>query len=296
MSAETDEITLLLERSIFDPTSVEDVPSLVERAIATRDVEILELTAALLAAMPRVAYLDSLWALVTDTGAAIDSRVAALTCVASILLMSMEELEAGADGWQGDEDEEPLLDGAALDVQIRRLLDMYRDVDTPRDLRRRALEAAANLTDDERVRSAGLAALASKEPEWIVTGLLVARLVDGGRARKHLESALDHASLEVRLEAIRGLADFGERRDIETLGDICVKGNRDERATAFLALSEVPRQEAGDILRAATESLDGDDLEDAVEAYELWMEEFGGLDDATLAQLAEMLEDEEPET
>jgi hypothetical protein len=286
-----DDILLSLERVLVNPAALPE-PDLVDRAIATRDAEVLGLVEQVISVLPATRHGEPLWAIVRDKRAGDEVRVAALHALTMLLVTSIETLEDASMGL-ADEDEEPLFEADEIEEHLERILALYRDQTESREVRRRALESAANLTDDESVGSAGLAALASKEPSWVVTGLLVVRLQQGSRARKHIETALKHDALEVRLEAIRGLADLGERHDVEALETIVRKStNHDERVTALYAMSEMPRQDAGQALYDLIEVLDedGEIIDDVHEAYELWLEEWGsaeGLEDGFVDDIDE---------
>ena len=278
---DVERITLLIERFLYDPLSIGDATPVICEALDSGLPELVELAGQAIIAVPDRVYLKPLWVLVESRQADEQLRAAAFSGIAGILLNALEDIDDPLEWIEGDD--EPLMTANELDNQITQLLRIYRDAKYPPVVRRRALEVAANVSDDETVRAAGLAALGADKPEWIATGLLVLSLTDGTKARKHIEWALRHEIKDVRIEGIRRMADLGEPGDIRRLDEIVTRNSDpDETEAAIWALTEVPMSEAGEILATAKDDLKGDLRDEAAEAYALWNDTWAGITDEDL--------------
>ena len=270
-------IALRLERLICNPAREQQTSAhdLILEAIQACDPELFQLLGEAIIVFPDVEFLPPLWATIENDDLDEELRVAAFTGIAAMLVTSLEEVE------------DPFLSASELglsvltveevDELVARLLRIYRSAEFPSALRRRALETAANVSADEAIRAAGFAALNSDDPDWTVTGVLVVSLTEGQEAREHIEKALTHDALDVRLEAIYALASFATSDDLDTVAKIIRRGGEEARI-ALIALSDVPEEKAGLLLYQATESCPPDLEEEAHDAYELWLDSWAGFE------------------
>ena len=270
-------LALRLEQLICDPARLDQPESskLILEAIEAGDADLFQLIGEAVITFPDTAFLPPLWALVKNDRLEEALRAAAFTGIAAMLVASVEDADDPL--LQLIELELELLSAEQIEEQVSELLRVYRSAGFPSAVRRRALETAANISGHEAIRAAGFAALNSDDPEWTVTGVLVISLTDGPDAREHIERALRHDTLDVRLEAIHALAGFGTDDDFAVLEKLIRRGGEEARVT-LLALSDVPNERAGEILFQATEICPAELEEDADEAYELWLDSWAGFE------------------
>lgn len=280
MSVKTEQAQLFLERLLVsEVTDDADAQKFIADAIALRDAETLRLASEAICVHPHLMHLTPLWSIVENKTIDDQVRAAAFAGIGGLLVASWSELDE-----PDPMDPLELLDDEGLDAQIAQLLRVYRDSDYPGVVRRRALEAAANVSDDDQIKAAGLAAFQANDPQWRVSGLFVLRLVDPTQCRKHINEALQSDVLDLRLEAIRGLADLAEGKDFDRLAKIVRRGGEEARV-ALLELSDIPDERASQIISDAAESDDEELRAEAEEAYEMWLESWAGFSDQLIDEL-----------
>ena len=277
MSRNSEILALRLEQLICDPSRLEQTDSnkLILESIEVHDPDLYQLICEAIITFPDTAFLPPLWAIVENDDLEEPLRAAAFSGIAAMLVASAEDADDPL--LQLVELDLELITSEQIDEQVSELLRIYRSAEFPSVLRRRALETAANVSNRETIRAAGFAALSSDDPEWTVTGVLVISLTDGPSSREHIEGALKHDSLEVRLEAIHALAGFATADDFAILQKLIRQGGEEARV-ALLALSDVPNERAGEILFGATDLCPPELEEDASEAYELWLDSWAGFE------------------
>ncbi len=280
MSVKTEQAQLFLERLLVsEVTDDADAQKFIADAIALRDAETLRLASEAICVHPHLMHLTPLWSIVENKSLDEHLRAAAFAGIGGLLVASWTELDE-----PDPMDPVELLDDEGLDNQIAQLLRVYRDSDYPAVVRRRALEAAANVSDDDQIKAAGLAAFQASDSQWRVTGLFVLRLVDPAQSRRHINAALESDVLDLRLEAIRALSDLDEGKDFDRLAKIVANGG-EEAKVALLELSDIPDERANQIILEAVESGPDELREEAEEAQEMWLESWAGFSDQLIDEL-----------
>jgi hypothetical protein len=253
-----------LETILESPSNTRGLAKAADAVIGAQDPGGLELLSVVLEMVPSAELLPPLWALAEDEGARKVARSYALQAITSVLVSCRLALER--------QTERNVLTADELRGQVDHLMAFYQDGTRPEDLRRRALEMAANASHRRSIVQAGEAALKQEDPLWAATGLFVCRITQPDRARELVEQALNHPSSELHYEAIAGLAELGEDQDYERLKDFIYDGTPDERSAALWALVETPDGRAGDALVEATRWLQGKAQYEAQEANDQWLE------------------------
>lgn len=268
---DANKVRVTLEGTLEDPTAwdEEQIEAAFDAALSSRQTELVELAAEVAATLPQASWLAPLRAMVDDKGAGVELREAAMHGVAGILVQALDDMEPPIM-------DEPLLTREEIEAEVEHMLGIYNDDGEPADIRRRALEVAANASAGEALEQAARTALGSTDPAWIQTGLLVLRLVSPEGAREPTIAALTHADGNVRIEAIRGLGYFGEPEDIDRLERLA-DGTRGEELTEVLqALVDVPDPRAGMALNRLEQSLRGAAAREARDAHEAWLDQWSG--------------------
>jgi hypothetical protein len=262
MSVDVEEARSILEEYVSEPDPEADLSEALAALAESSDKADLELLTEALRLAPDPGLLDRLWGYVADGDMADEARFESLRGVSAILYNAAEE-------------DAELLSESDFDAQVGKLLTAHDADDHPDEVRRFALETAANLAGGktrETVRAAGRAAYESDDPLWVAAGLLALRKTDPANARTLVNDALDHPDNNVRAEAIRGLAELGTEDDMKRLEDYVFDGKGEDQLIAIFALATVPAKEAGDILKDAREWLTGDAKEAARQAFVRWDE------------------------
>lgn len=180
-----------------------------------------------------------------DESRPVEERGRALIALGPSLEMALDDLDATELMAAYDLDSAlsaPIFEGVL--ASLRRL---YLDASTPKEVRRRAVEAAVRAPQDW-VRDAGEAAWSSGDAEWRVTAIFVFGHLREGK--DHVRDAFRSEDLDLRCEAVRavgraGWSEYG-KRVLEIARD---RGSdRDLRFAAIEAVQELAPKGAEEAL------------------------------------------------
>lgn len=196
----------------------------------------------------------------------------------------LEEMNSEED-WEGPDLGELPLSMARFHEIEARLERAYRDAEVPKDVRRRALEAAVRSPRPWQ-KGAVRSAWASGDPDWRLTAVFCMGYVKGFEAE--ILEALGSDAPELKIEAVRAAGAMG----LEEAGDELVllaasDGTpRELRFAAIEALATVHPPDAGELLDSLLDSDDEEIAEAAQDAYDemLVWSRVDGLDDDELEE------------
>ncbi len=190
---------------------------------------------------------------------------------AIVLGPALEEMSQ-EEGWEGPELGELPLSTDLFHQIEERLEKAYRDTDEPKEVRRRALEAAIRSPrpwQQEAIRSAW----ASDDPEWRLTAVFCMGLVTG--FEDEILEALGSDSPELETEAVRAAGAMGLDKAGNHLVSLAASEStpRDLRLAAIEALGTLSPAIGADVLDTLILSDDKELAEKAQEAFDemaLW--------------------------
>ncbi len=195
-----------------------------------------------------------------------DPEVAVRARAAIAFGPALEQMIAEED-WEGpDLGDLPMSMSRFHDIE-HRLESVYRDAAEPKEMRRRALEAAVRSPRPWQmnvIRSAW----ASDDSEWRVTAVFCMGCVAGFEAE--ILEAVDSDSPELQIEAVRALGATGLQPDNDDLMRFAASDDtpRELRLAAIEALGTVGPRGAAELLESLGESNDEEIATTAQEAFE----------------------------
>lgn len=259
-----DEALELLEEYVEYPSEDMDPTEAIEVAIGSGQPEALELVAEAIGMLPDSKHLQPLWELIDDEDADLDGRIEALGAI-GVLLGCAEVFLA-----EENAEAEMLLTKERLDSEYARVLAIYKGDDAAEDMRRVALEIVATPDCADEVRDAARLAAESDDELWQMTGLYTLRRSKTESGMDLAEKHLNNASNDVKVEAMRCVAELGGEDGLKRVEKMVFDGTGQIPLLAVWALSEVNSPRVGEILTEAGHWFEGSAREQAREALEQW--------------------------
>jgi hypothetical protein len=227
----------------------EDAKALILQGLRSPDAAV-QLTALELAAQ----QMDEEIATAVGRALDMDPKVAVRVRAAIAFGPALETMSA-EEGWEGpDLGDLPMSMPRFHDLE-RRLEEVYRDAAEPKEMRRKALEAAVRSPrpwQQDVIRSAW----ASDDVEWRLTAVFCMGCVAG--FEDEILEAVDSDSPELKIEAVRALG----ARGIQPAGDDLMRFAASDdtpyelRLVAIEALSGIGLKSSAELLKSLSESAD----------------------------------------
>ena len=177
-------------------------------------------------------------------------------------------LETADEGtFDGDPEEAPITDDTF--IKIKRVLQgLFMDIDVPKEVRRRVLEAAVRAPQDWH-RPAISSAYTNSDPEWKLSAVFCMRFVRG--FDDQISEALDSEDDEIHLEAVRAVGNWEVEESWPHVVNLVRSKDTDKilLLAAIDAVANIRPKKAGEILNHLTSSDDEEIVEAAFDAMQM---------------------------